>query len=89
MGYLSGGCKSLYRLVESCASVSKDFTHGINFHIRISLLVSCKMVWGDPCIEGSRTTNVGTDEQKLHKEALKGVHVKSLRQYVNEWRNAN
>ena len=26
-------------------------------------LVSCKLVWGDPSSEGSRTTNPGTDEQ--------------------------
>jgi len=29
------------------------------------------MAWGDPYIEGSRTTNVGTDEQKLHMRLKK------------------
>ena len=38
----------------------------------IGLLVSCKLVWGDPSSEGSRTTKVGTDEQKPHTEATYG-----------------
>ncbi len=33
-------------------------------------LVSRKVVWGDPCTEVSETTKVGTDEQKLHTEAI-------------------
>jgi len=29
-------------------------------------LASGKLVWGDPCSEGSQTANSGTDEQKSH-----------------------
>jgi len=32
----------------------------------LEALVSRKIVWGDPWIEGSETTNSGTDEQKLN-----------------------
>ena len=29
-------------------------------------LASGKLVWGDPCSEGSQTAKSGTDEQKIH-----------------------
>ena len=32
--------------------------------LRLEALVSRKLVWGDPCSEGSGTTKPGTDEQK-------------------------
>ena len=37
----------------------------------ISLLVSCKVVNREVYIEGSRTTNVGTDKQELHKRLIR------------------
>ncbi|MCD4681250.1 MAG: hypothetical protein K8S00_12770 [Bacteroidales bacterium] len=30
------------------------------------VLVSRKVVWSDPCTEGSETTKSGTDEQERH-----------------------
>ena len=36
-----------------------------------SLLASCKVVWGDPCTEGSRTARAGTDEQEMHMRLIK------------------
>jgi len=31
-----------------------------------SLLASRKLVWSDPCSEGSETANSGTDEQNMN-----------------------
>ena len=33
-------------------------------------LASRKVVWGDPCTEGSETAKFGTDEQKRHKRHI-------------------
>ena len=39
------------------------------------MLVSCKVVYREVCTKGSRTTNVGTDEQKLHKRLIRAGKV--------------
>ena len=50
------GSESLLRAEVTLRTVSKS-------HF---LLVQKVVVWGDPCSEGSETTNFGTDEQKSH-----------------------
>ena len=45
-------------------------TFGSGIHESASLLVSRKVAKGDLWTEGSGTTNVGTDEQELHKRLI-------------------
>ena len=64
-------------------------------------LASGKVVWGDPCTEGSQTAKVGTDEQKLdtrHDKLDKQAHhcnvqtqkVKCLLcRFSSDWRKEN
>ena len=45
--------------------------------VKPEALASGKVVWGDPCTEGSQTAKVGTDEQKLnmrHDKSDKVAH---------------
>ena len=64
MMFFIQGVKIPYRLVEILHQYTNIVLRlGFTAHKHASLLVSCKLVRGDPCTEGSRTTKAGTDVQ--------------------------
>jgi hypothetical protein len=64
-------CKFYWVNQRVCSNIFSNRLKSCRTGVTTRSVASRKLVWSDPCNEGSETAKFGTDEQKVHKRQLK------------------